>query len=238
MRVYCKLLDIDCKNFDSSTNEPVTDNRSVNYNNCIETALQNFPDASGKDLYNLCSFHRTCEIDNVVLGQTITITAETTSKDEYKDDFKNNLDNSAKQNAYNNDTKYSSGSIWDSDYEKNYEDITTNLFDSVNDQSFNQQILDMIVSQNVSVIGGRKLSTVNLSEFQDLVYSQISNLFADDENVNDLATSTIEASTQVTESGLSELIMWIVYIVLIIAIVILLLWIINMFENVYTIIVS
>ena len=208
--------------------------RSQSYIDCLNLVSgSDYDDYSDSDKYNLCSFNRKCELNDINVGQNITITAENTDSDDFRNSFKSNLESAAIQYAYNGGSDYTLESIYGGDYNGNYEQIIDTLFSDTEEGTFNQQIQQFIADQQINVVGGRALVTVKLNEYADLISSQLQSIYSSSSTLENLADTVLETETAEIESGLSELIIWIVYIVMIIAAVILLIVIIYLFVQYY-----
>jgi len=170
-----------------------------------------------------------CEIDNVSIGNKISVNFSAITDSDAEQSFKKYLNDSLLQESEKTGTKL----FFDGDRIKNLDTVTTNIFNSINSTSFTSDIQTLKTVQSVNLKGSGEICNVNLENASDIV-SLILQKNKETSAIIEEFQNSIEQYMKITNAGFAQLILWVVRIVMLIIILIVILYSVNIVFNIYT----
>lgn len=183
-----------------------------------------------EQVQNICSAVCNCKIDSVNLSQNIVYNSKIFQ--EYNDEkkFADMIINSIAQKI----DRSQSGISFSADKVKNYNEISTKLFNALKSTSFQQAMEGIKQLQTVILAGPGTITVVNMVQAIDFVSRILQTNSETSSILTDQLVTVIQAATQIADAGLSQLIKWLIRIVMMILIIILLFYAINLIFQVYS----
>jgi hypothetical protein len=170
-----------------------------------------------------------CKEDNINLNQIISVDFTSLLSSDAQEQFKTALTNSIYNKAYQTETNLSFG-----DNDSTITNISNNILDKLQSTSV-QQSLQAI--RNIQIVQLNSPGSVTNVDFQQSINFVSSILETDDQIsgiLNDLETQIINASEQVTEAGINQVIVDIVLIIMIVIALIIFIFSFNLLIELYT----
>lgn len=195
---------------------------------CVESMKKD--GKTPEQIQRICSAICNCKVDSVNLTQNIVYNSKIFQ--EYKDNkkFTDMIINSIAQKI----DRSQSGISFQGDNVKNSTEITNKLFNSLKSASFQRAMEGIKQVQSVVLTGPGTISVVNMNQAVDFVSEILQTNSETSTILNDQLTTVIQAATQIADAGLSQLIKWIIRIVMLILIIILLFYAINLVFQMYS----
>ena len=204
------------------------DGKSKACNECIKYT-KNELKRPPKEVQALCASICTCNIDNIKLKNMISFNAKAFLKVNAKEQFKTQINNSITQKA-----KQSGGDLFTiPDKTTNLTKTIDNLYTKMSTGSIQTALQNVQNLQTVSLAGPGDIYNVDMTVAIDYISTILTSDNSIMSSLDELTQNILQLSTQVTNAGLAQLIMWIVKIVLIIVILIVLFYSINLIFQLY-----
>ena len=178
----------------------------------------------------LCTPNNCGVINNVKMSEIISIDASSFQSQTSDVSFTTDLQNAISQNADIQKAGFSPDFT-----AKNVINSVNKVYNSLGSQQFQRSLLDIAAKQKFKVVDQAYIDDVNISDALDLVSNTIQSVSTTQSDFNEMVDNIIQKATIITQSGLVEIIAWIIRIVLLAASIILLFFIINLLFEVYII---
>jgi hypothetical protein len=180
----------------------------------------------------LCSAQCDCIAGNIDLSSHIKINMSTFYSSGAEDAFATQIKNSLSQKASSQGGGLDLGGNKQANISKN----VTQLYQSMQSDSFKSSVSGLEAIQEVKLNGPGTVLNVRLDEAIDFVSKVLESDSGTQSIVSDLETSIIQATTQILDAGLAQLILIIVQIVVLIVIIIAIAYATNLVFEAYTLV--
>lgn len=201
----------------------------------FDKAKSNIPNS---DITEMCHGVCTCDIHDIKLDQQISVNFSAFQKLATFESFKTGIMNSIYTQA-----KQSGGGI--NFYGINSDDTTTilnksiqNIYSSVQQDSFQSIIQSLKTLQNVELSGAGEIANVDMVIAVDFISKIVQNDSSMSQDIQQLESAILSASTQVTQSGLAQVILWIIRLIILVVCLIFLVYVVNLVFNIYSVYVQ
>lgn len=173
---------------------------------CLNTVRTSDTKIDYENIRKLCVPMCECRIENVDMSQNLNYNFSTSMDADLKTKFTNEVVNNFKQ------VTKQTGDTFVKDSSKSVMKSAENIFENMQTGSFQSSLQAIVADQNLFINGRGLIRNVSLDES----FNVISKLVASSDDLADdltaLESTIMEASTQVAQAGLGELISWIVRI--------------------------
>ena len=187
------------------------------------------PKQAWPDFVNgMCAPVCNCHVNDLTMGQTITINFSSFLKSGAQKQFFNQIKNSLAQKASQN------GGGLPSDQTSNISDTSNDLYTAMRNETFQSSLQGLSAMQVVSVQGPSSVVTVNLTQAIDFISNMIESNSVVNNAVNNLDNKILEISSRITTGSMNEIIEWIIQIVLFVIILVVLFFSIDLIIDTLT----
>jgi hypothetical protein len=178
----------------------------------------------------LCSTQCDCIVGNIDLSSNIKVNMQTVQNTDSSADFETQIKNSLAQKV----SAQGGGLDFGADSQANFSNHVSNLYQGIRSSSVQRALSGLEALQVVTLKGPGHVLNVQLTDAIDYVAKTFQNESSTQNILMDLETSIIQATTQILDAGLAQLILIIVQIVLLIIIIIMIVYSSNLVFEAYT----
>jgi hypothetical protein len=218
-----QIVSIECNNDPSS-------NYCVNCINGVKNILKD-----PKDIEEVCSMSCKCNVDNIKLSSQINLNMDAFFSSDVKEDFRNQVMNSISQRAESSKTDIFG--VIDNRNTNLVENIDK-IYASMRTGSFQSDMSLMKTLQTVILKNPGSAVNIDMTQVSNFISKIIKTNKDTSQTLNDLQTSIIQITTQITNAGISQLIIWMVRCILIVFVIIVLAYGINVVFQIYSLYVN
>lgn len=209
--------------------EPVTKDFCLK---CIsETKAKGYtPEQVDRICQTLCK----CKISNVKFGQRVFYNSKIFQRNDTGINFETQFLNSLSQQASSEDTgiKLSGNSV------KNISENINSVRNYFKSDVFQSAMEQLKQQQDVTVIGAGNIYDVDFTQAVDYVSNVIQKSSSLSDIISSLQITVLQMATEVTISGLDQLIIWIIRIVVALVVLVTLFYAINLIFQIYSLYVQ
>ena len=176
----------------------------------------------------MCAPVCNCDVKNVDMSQAIVINFSAFTQDSARSSFFNQVTNSLAQKAIQQDSGIIASNT------KNSQGTINDLFEKMQSDTIQTAIQGLTAMQIIAVQGTGSVAVVNMNQAIDFISTILESNSETNTVLQDLENKIVQESTQITKSGLEEIIEWIVQIVLFILILVVLFFTSNLIFEVFS----
>ena len=209
-----------------------SDNKRNQCHQCTQWWFDNSssfnPPPSSDYVNKMCAPVCNCDIKNVDMSQAIVINFSAFTQDSARSSFFNQVTNSLAQKAIQQDSGIIASNT------KNSQGTINDLFEKMQSDTIQTAIQGLTAMQIIAVQGTGSVAVVNMNQAIDFISTILESNSETNTVLQDLENKIVQESTQITKSGLEEIIEWIVQIVLFILILVVLFFTSNLIFEVFS----
>jgi len=183
-----------------------------------------------KFIKKMCEPVCSCKIEKINMDNVITVNFEAWKSFNSSEAFVTKVLDSINQSAY----QEKKGIFATPDRSKNTQETITNIYNAMKSQSFQDSLQTLNSQQILNVKGPSNIYDIDLNQFTDYFSVILQTNDQTSSLIGDLDKNMVQLTTQVTNAGLSELISWIVRIVIALLILIIFIYAINLIIQIYS----
>ena len=185
-----------------------------------------------KSCSSLCS----SKLKNITMLQKINFNAAAFLEDASQSNFTTQVTNSINQQAQaSGDSSYDNQN---GDRAKQLAKISTKMYTDLTQKNVQKALQALSSSQRIGLDGPGTAVSIDLSVAEDYVSSVIANSSETIDSLNQMAATVLQLSTEISEAGNTELIVWIIRIVMLLIVLIVLLYSSSLVFQIYSLWVS
>lgn len=185
-----------------------------------------------KSCSSLCS----SKLKNITMLQKINFNAHAFLENGSQSNFTTQVTNSINQQAQaSGDSSYDNQN---GDRAKQLATISTNMYNNLTQNNVQKALQALSSSQRIGLDGPGTAVSIDLSVAEDYVSSVIANSSETIDSLNQMAATVLQLSTEISEAGNTELIVWIIRIVMLLIVLIVLLYSSSLVFQIYSLWVS
>jgi len=182
-----------------------------------------------KDIAESCAPICECKIEDVKMDQQIFINFEAFTKTDVSKEFLTQVFNSINQQA-----QYKGGGVFEvGDRVTNTTETVNKIYNAMRTDTFQSIIQGLQTIQTVSLVGGGKIINVDMNSAVKYMSHVLTTSQETSSLIDELQTNIIQLSSKVADAGLTQLITWLVRLVMLIFIIILLLYTVSLIFQIY-----